>query len=87
MYNYCNIVLLLRATHSIPCSTHSIVQTSLNNSFFSSALREWVDQVAMGGFAPEHRAKLRADEKRKNAASKLEETWKSKFFEENWGDK
>ena len=69
-------------------STHSVVKSSLNNSFFSSALREWVDQVALGGFTPEHRAKLRADEKRKNAISKHEETtWKSKFFEENWGDK
>lgn len=60
----------------------------MNNSFFSSALREWVEQVAIGAFTIEYRAKLRADE-RKRAALKTENTalWKSKFFEENWGDR
>lgn len=58
----------------------------MNNSFFSSALREWVEQVAMGAFTAEYRAKVRADEK-KRAALKAEEAWKEKFFEENWGDR
>ena len=71
----------------LPFSPCSIAKTSLNNSFFGSAVREWVDLVALGGFTPEHRAKLRADEKKKNAVGKQEETWKSRFFEDNWGDK
>ena len=64
----------------------SIVNDSLNNSFFSSALREWIEGVAMGVFTTEYRAKMRADEK-KRAALKSEFAWKLKFFEENWGDR
>ncbi len=66
---------------------HRITSDCLNNSFFSSALREWVEQVAVGAFTPEYRAKMRAEERKRATACKGEEDmWKAKFFQENWGD-
>lgn len=62
----------------------SIRNDSLSNSFFSSALREWVEQVAMGAFTTEYRAKVRAEEKKRTSA-RAENTWKAQFFEESWG--
>ena len=64
-----------------------ITSDCLNNSFFSSAVREWVEQVAMGAFTPEYRAKMRAEERKRTTAGKAEDSeWKAKFFQENWGD-
>lgn len=40
----------------------------------------------MGVFTTEYRAKVRAEEK-KRATLKMEDSWKSQFFEENWGDR
>lgn len=62
-----------------------ITSDCLNNSFFSSALREWVEQVALGCFTTEYRARMRADEKKK-ASLRAEDMWKRKFFEGKWGD-
>ena len=64
----------------------SISESSFSNAFFSSALREWQEHVALGSFTPEYKAKMRGEEKRRTAA-RAEELWKQKFYEENWGDK
>lgn len=66
---------------------HRITSDCFNNSFFSSALREWVEQIATGSFTAEHRTRIRAEEKKKKVYQKAESTWKAKFFEENWGDR
>ena len=63
-----------------------ISESSFSNAFFSSALREWQEHVALGSFTPEYKAKMRGEEKRRLAV-RAEELWKQKFYEENWGDK
>ena len=52
-------------------------------------MREWVEQVAMGAFTAEYKAKMRAEERKRASTSKGEEeaSWKKLFFQENWGDK
>lgn len=81
-YNRCTILFKLR-TFFVFCR---ISKDCLNNSFFSSALREWLEQVAASAFTPEYRVKMRADEK-KRAILKAEDAWKSRFFEKDWGDR
>ncbi len=41
--------------------------------------------VALGAFTAEHKAKLRAEERKK--AGRPDNPWKSKFFEDTWGSK
>ena len=80
----------LHPTHMyyVLCSSPGgiISESSFSNAFFSSALREWQEHVALGSFTPEYKAKMRGEEKRRLAA-RAEELWKQKFYEENWGDK
>ena len=66
-------------------SPGSICERSFNNAFFSSALREWQEHVALGYFTPEHKAKMRGEKRR--MALRTDELWKEKFYEESWGDK
>lgn len=72
--------------HTCSSPGGSISESSFSNAFFSSALREWQEHVALGSFTPEYKAKMRGEEKRRLAA-RAEELWKQKFYEENWGDK
>lgn len=68
-------------------SNSSISESSFNNAFFSSALREWQEHIALGSFTAEYKAKMRGEEKRRAAVVRTEDLWKQKFYEENWGDK
>lgn len=67
------------------CSNSNILESSFNNAFYSSALREWQEHVALGHFTPEYKAKIRGEEKRRMV--RAEDLWKKKFYEETWGDK
>ena len=71
LYNYSNL---------------NISASSFNNTFYSSALREWQEHLALGYFTPEYKAKLRGEEKRRTTV-KAEDLWKQRFYEDNWGDK
>ena len=76
-----HVVVLSEILHSkLPIS-----DSTFNNAFFGSALREWQERIALGSFTAEYKAKIRGEEKRRTTV-KTEDLWKQKFYEENWGD-
>ena len=68
--------------------THScrVADGSWTNELFSSALREWHERLAVGTFTAEHRARIRAEEKRQGAL-RTDDHWKQKYYEEYWGER
>ena len=59
---------------------------SWTNELFGSALREWHERLAVGAFTPEHRARIRAEEKRQGAL-RTDDLWKQQFYEDYWGER
>ena len=76
-----HVVVLSEILHS----ELAISDSTFNNAFFGSALREWQERIALGSFTTEYKAKIRGEEKRRTTV-KAEDLWKQKFYEENWGD-
>ena len=56
------------------------------NELFGSAVREWQERLAMGAFTSEHRARVRAEEKRRSSL-RSDNEWKQQYYEEYWGER
>ena len=81
-----HVVTMIFFTVLHPSDPNNISKSSFNNAFYSSALRDWQEHIALGSFTPEYKAKIRGEEKRRTTV-KPEDLWKKKFYEDTWGDK
>lgn len=67
-------------TCSSRACTHSVSKVALSNAFFSSACREWQDQLAMGLLSS---GRGKQEERRKSIRN--DNSWKERFYEGHWG--
>ena len=66
--------------------TQSVTDGCWTNELFGSAVREWQERLAVGAFTPEHRARARAEEKRRSSL-RTDNEWKQQYYEEYWGER